>query len=209
MRSCALLLSLFFVVSVLSGASSEAQLAAKLVPRKVRVSLSKEQVFVSVRSALQPGAVGETSWARWDRNGDGSLDERELEPLLRELRALELGHLGVTVDGAVVPVVRLVTKMETKAPVPLDAELMVRFEGTEALSLAAGAHRLSVYDQPRGRDGVVPFRISFGRGLKATGGGGARAELRGGGARIEVATTKNAPIFWGGFVREDEGAPRP
>ncbi len=205
MRSCALLLSLLFVAPVLGGATSEAELASKLVPRQVRVSVSREQVFVSVRSALQPAALGEDTWSRWDRSGDGSLDARELEPLLRELRSLELGHLGVTVDGAVVPVASLVTKVETKErPLPLDAELHVRFEGTHPVDVPAGLHRFAVYDQPRGRDGVVPFRISFGRGLKATGGGGARAELRGGGARVEVATTKNAPIFWGGFTREDE-----
>ena len=80
--------------------------------------------------------------------------------------------------------------------------------GPSISALAAGEHRFAVYDQPLGRDGVVPFRVSFGRGLLALGGGGARAEIRGGGKRVEVATTKLAPIFWGRFVRKDEAKPQ-
>ena len=188
------------------GAGKEAQIADQLVPRQVRVSFATEQLFVSVRSRVTPASLGETSWATWDRDGDGSLSDPELGPLLDSVTRAELGHLGVTVDGSVVPVGALRTRLEVPAerPVALDAALVLRFEGKHRTALAAGEHRFAVYDQPLGRDGVVPFRVSFGRGLLALGGGGARAEIRGGGKRVEVATTKLAPIFWGRFVRKDE-----
>ncbi len=192
------------------GAGKETQLADQLVPRQIRVSFATEQLFVSVRSRVSPASIDEASWATWDRDGDGSLSDTELGPLLDFVTRVELGHLGVTVDGTVVPVAALKTKLEVpvERPVALDASLVLRFEGKQRTALAAGEHRFAVYDQPLGRDGVVPFRVSFGRGLHALGGGGARAEIRGGGKRVEVATTQLAPIFWGRFVRKDEAKPR-
>jgi len=122
------------------GAGKEAQIADQLVPRQVRVSFATEQLFVSVRSRVTPASLGETSWATWDRDGDDSLSEAELGPLLDSVTRAELGHLGVTVDGTVVPVGALRTRLEVPAerPVALDAALVLRFEGKHRTALAAG-----------------------------------------------------------------------
>jgi hypothetical protein len=211
MRSCLPALLCVLAVSLpssLRAVGSEAMLANEVVPRTVRVSFAADQVFVSIRSRVQPIALGDRTWARWDRDGDGLIGAQEAGPLKAEIKRLETGHLGVSVDGTVVPMRDLALRIEQplEGPYPLDAELVVRIEGKLGVPLAAGRHRFTLYDQPRGKDGIVPFRVGFARGLKVLGGGGARGEIRGQGKRLEVVATKLAPIFWGTFERLDEGA---
>lgn len=193
------------------SASKEANLADQVIPRTVRISFAAEQVFVSVRSRVGPAVLGERSWARFDRDGNGVIGPRERGALKAELKLQETGHLGVTVDGSVVPMRSLALRIEQPEGdvIPLDATVVLRVEGKARVDLAAGAHRFTVYDQPRGKDGVVPFRIGFARGLRVLSGGGARGEIRGGGKRLEVVTTKLSPIFWGVFERIDEASTTP
>ena len=181
-----------------------------LVPRQVRVSIGDDHVFVSIRSRVVPSDLGVLDWSRWDRDGDGALRDGEVAGLRADLKRAETEHLCVTIDGVVVPVARLALRIEEPVePVGTSAVLMLRIEGKLRTPLAEGAHRFTVYDEPRQLDGVVPIRVAFGRGLRATSGGGARGELRSGGQRVEVVTSKAAPIFWGAFVREDPRAPVP
>jgi len=211
MRSCLLLMLLLAIPFQADAASKEATLADQVVPRTVRLSFAAEQVFVSVRSRVTPVVLGERTWARFDRNSDGMIGPAERGALKAEMKRQETGHLGVTVDGAVVPMRSLALRIEQPEgdSIPLDATIVLRVEGKVRVALAAGLHRFSVYDQPRGKDGVVPFRIGFARGLRVLSGGGARGEIRGGGKRLEVVSTKLSPIFWGVFERVDESASKP
>ena len=157
------------------GAGKEAQIADQLVPRQVRVSFATEQLFVSVRSRVTPASLGETSWATWDRDGGRLLlGEAELGPLLDSVTRAELGHLGVTVDGTVVPVGALRTRLEVPAERPV-ARCGPRpaLRGQASHGPRRGRTPLRrLRSAPQGGR-VVPFRVSFGRGLLALGGGGA------------------------------------
>ena len=182
-----------------------------LVPRQVRVSIGDDHTFVSVRSRVTPADLGVADWTRWDRDASGALEEPELAPLRADLKRAETEHLCVTVDGVVVPVSRLALRIEETGggSIGLGAALSLRIEGKLRTPLPAGAHRFTVYDEPRDPDGVVPFRVAFGRGLTASSGGGARGEIRSAGQRVEVVTSKAAPIFWGIFHRTEPGAGGP
>lgn len=162
---------------------------------------------MSVRSTVSPALYGQRTWAAFDRDGDGQLTGGELGPLRAELKRRETSTTGISVDGRVVDVSGLTLRIEApeQGPYPVDAELVLRIEGSVRHDIGVGEHRFVVYDQPTKADGVVPFRVAFGRGLRATGGAGSRGEIRNKGQRVEVATTAQAPILWGTFVRADEG----
>ena len=177
-----------------------------LVPRRIKLSVAAERSWVSVDARVRPEDVGAADWSAWDRDGSGAIELKERPPLLADLERLEVAHLSISIDGQVLPVSRLNTKIDLdhEAVIPLDARLTLRLSTQWLQPLAAGEHRIVLYDQPRSPDGVVPFRLSFGRGLKFVDGAGARGDVRANRSRVEVATTKLAPIFWGTFVRIDE-----
>ncbi len=182
-----------------------------LVPRRIKLSVAADRSWISVDARLLPADLGSTDWSAWDRDGSGVIEAAEVGSLQADLKRLELAHLSVAVDGVVLPITRMTVKIEgaQDAPLALDQPLVLTLQTQWRQDLAVGPHRITVYDQPRSPDGVVPFRLSFGRGLQFVDGGGARGEIRGGGQRVEVAATKAAPIFWGTFVRRDEAAPTP
>lgn len=208
--------SLVLVLALLTPAAAlSAELGVEavnaLVPRRVKLSVAADRSWISVDARVKPADIGAPDWSAWDRDGSGTIDPSEEGPLRADLKRLELAYLSVSVDGVMLPVTRMTLKIRgaSEAPLALDAPLVLTIQTQWRQALAAGPHRLTVYDQPHSPDGVVPFRISFGRGLRFVGGGGARGEIRGGGQRVEVATTKNAPIFWGTFIREDEAVQAP
>ena len=179
-----------------------------LVPRRIKVSLGVERSWMSVDARVAPADLGAPDWGAWDRDRSGGIDPAERPALLADLERLELAHLAVSVDGVVMPNARMTSAFEAlpDGPIPLDQRLTLRLQTQWAQTLAVGEHRVTLYDQPRDPNGVVPFRPAFARSLKFVEGSGARAEIRGGRTRVEIATTRNAPIFWGTFVREDEAA---
>ncbi len=207
-----LLLVLAFVLAPLEAPSAGLGVEAvnALVPRRIKLSVAAERSWISVDARVLPADIGAADWSAWDRDGSGAIEAAELSALTVDLKRLELSHLSVSVDGVMLPVTRMTLRTVELPPVlPLDARIVLKIETQWVQPLAAGTHRLTIYDQPHGDDGVVPFRLSFGRGLRFANGGGARAEIRGGGQRVEVVTTKQAPIFWGTFERVDEAATRP
>lgn len=178
------------------------------VPRNVRLSVALDHVWGSVRSEVTPADVGEESWAAWDRDGDGQLAGPEAVALASSLRARELEDLCVAVDGQVLSLVRMaVTREEpTEEPIALDARVVVRVEGRMKLELGPGDHQFVLYDRPRGLDGVVPFRLSLGRGLQISSSGGARNEALSP-RRVEAVVTTFAPAVWGTISRQDVSGP--
>jgi len=207
-----LLLVLAFVLTPAQAPSAGLGVEAvnALVPRRIKLSVAAERSWISVDARVLPADVGAADWSAWDRDGSGAIEAAERSALTTDLKRRSLAHLSVSVDGVMLPVTRMTLKVvDMPAALALDARLVFKIETQWRQPLAAGVHRLTIYDQPHSPDGVVPFRLSFGRGLRFTGGGGARAEIRGGGQRVEVVTTKQAPIFWGTFERIDEAAPKP
>jgi hypothetical protein len=207
-----LLFVLAFALTPVDALSAELGVDAvnALVPRRIKLSVAAERSWISVDARILPADIGATDWSAWDRDGSGAIEAAESSALTADLKRLELAHLSVSVDGVMLPVTRMNLKMaEVPATLGLDARVVLKLETQWVQPLAVGVHRLTIYDQPHGKDGVVPFRLSFGRGLRFDTGGGARAEIRGGGQRVEVVTTKQAPIFWGTFVRRDEAATTP
>lgn len=172
------------------------------VPRNVRVSLALDHVWGSVRSEVVPADVGEESWAPWDRDGDGQLAGAERVALASALRAREVEHLCIAVDGEVLPLSRRPAQLEEPAdgPVALDARVVLRVEGRLKIDLAPGEHAFVLYDRPRTLDGVVPFRLSLGRGLTLRSAGGARNEALGP-RRLEAVISRFAPATWGTVER--------
>ena len=202
-----LLVSLLLLPSLSGAAELGVEAVDALVPRRIKLSIAAERSWISVDSRLWPKDVGVQDWSTWDRDRSGAIEPAERPALLADLERMEAAHLSVSIDGEVLPVTRLTSKLEAADPqaaLPLDARLTLRMQTQWRQTLAAGPHRITLYDQPRSDDGVVPFRVSFGRGLTLTGGAGARAEIKGRGQRVDVATTKLSPIFWGSFVRADE-----
>ena len=172
------------------------------VPRNVRVSIALDHVWGAVRAEVVPADVGESSWAAWDRDGDGQLVGPERPRLASALRARELEFLCIAVAGEVLPLLRRPATLEEPAegPVPLDARVVVRVEGRMKLDLGPGEHPFVLYDRPRGLDGVVPFRLSLGRGLKIRSTGGARNEELTP-RRVEAVVSMFAPAVWGTVER--------
>ena len=181
----------------------------EFVPRNVQVSIALDHVWGSVRSEVAPADVGEQSWASWDQDGDGQLAGDESAALASSLRDRELEHLCVAVDGQVLSLIRepAVREEPTDDVVALDARVVVRVEGRMDLDLAAGWHRFVLYDRPRGLDGVVPFRLSLGRGLTLHSTGGARNEALSP-RRVEAVVSMFAPSVWG-IVSRTEAAMTP
>ncbi len=207
MRRLLLLLVLLLPAPALAEESTDdSGRVHDFVPRNVRVSIAPDHVWGSVRSEVAPADVGEESWAPWDRDGDGQLAGSERAALSAALRARELEYLCVAVDGQVLPLLQRPALLEEplEDPVPLDARVVVRVEGRMDLDLATGEHPFVLYDRPRTLDGVVPFRLSLGRGLAIRSTGGARNEALTP-RRLEAVISRFAPAVWGTISRP--GAP--
>lgn len=212
---------LLLLLALLLPVASMAEVAAPLlpggdgrvhdfVPRNVRVSIALDHVWGSARSEVAPADVGEESWAPWDQDGDGQLTGPETVALASVLRDREMEYLCVAVDGQVLPLLSQPAVLEepSEGPVALDAQVVVRVEGRLKLDLAAGEHGFVLYDRPKTLDGVVPFRLSLGRGLRIRATGGARNEALSP-QRVEAVVTMFAPAVWGTVSRPDPNVPMP
>ncbi len=196
-------LAAFAPVPTARGGPVEGGSVQDLVPRSYQVSVGRDHVFASVRFQVRPVDVGEADWSKWDRNGDGSLDDPEARVLGAQLRDRELEYVCIAIDGEVLPLGRMAaSRVEpVEAPIPLDATIRFRVEGRSNLVLEAGEHRFVLYDRPRTEDGVVPMRLSLVTAMELVSAVGARAETRGN-RRLEAVVSRAVPGIWGTFVRK-------
>jgi hypothetical protein len=172
------------------------------VPRQILVSVASDHTFASLRARVRPADLGAADWARWDRDGSGAVEPNERGPLEADLRRAETAWLCLAIDGQIVPLSRLPARIEADGVIALQAPLDLRVEGRLALVLPAGPHRFVLHDVPRAADGVVPIRLSTGRGLTIGAGEGARAERRGDASqRVDIVLTQATPAFWGTLLR--------
>jgi hypothetical protein len=187
-------------VAPIEAAGAAARRVHDFVPRNLQVSIAKDHVWGSVRSEVVPADLGEESWARWDRDGDGALIGSEVRALGAHVRALELEYLCIAVDDTVLPLLRMPVKRTApvEEPVALDARIVFSIEGRAAIDVGPGEHSFVLYDRPRGLDGVVPFRVSLVQGLEFVRSDGARAEAVGD-RRLEAVVSMFAPATWGTF----------
>lgn len=167
------------------------------VPRTVAVSVGSDHVFARFTSVLLPADLGHESWAAWDGDGDGTISESEGKALLGALRATELEYLCVAVDGAVVPLARMVAT--SPEPITIDGPVTLQVQGRAPWTETPGEHTFLLYDRPRVEDGIVPMRFNVVAGMEIVGAAGARSELKGS-RRLEGVVSRFAPAVWGTFV---------
>jgi hypothetical protein len=193
-----LLLLLLVAPSVWAGPAQPKADIQDIVPKTIQLSLGADHIFAATQLRVTPGDLGETSWASWDKDSSGSLSLPEQGPLLEFVRRRTLASQRVAVGGVLVdwdlfPVQRSAAAGE---PLGLTEAIELKVSGRVSAGPWAGDLAFVVYAPPRGRDGIVPLRLSLAPDLSFVAAEGARAELRGS-KRLEAVLTRASPALWG------------
>lgn len=169
--------------------------------RDIRISVADDHVFVQLKAQAAPADLGRSTWADFDRNGDGALDEGERVPLLEALRAQETEYTALSVGEQPLPLGRFEVAALGEGPrTALDGSVTFRVQGRMELARSDEGWPFVFYDRPRNWQGAVPIRLSVSRGLRVEGVEGARAEARGP-QRLDAVVTNSTPAVWGRVVR--------
>jgi len=175
----------------------------EIVPKRIQISVGADHIFGVTELHVWPKDLGETSWARWDSDGDRRISLSEQNQLLkyvahRELLSLRVAAVGRRVDWGSFDVTRMAVP---GADLGLSEAVDIKISGRLALDSLDEERVFVVYALPRTPDGIVPLRISLARGMSFFGVAGARAEQRGP-RRIEAVLSRSSPALWGVVRRQ-------
>ena len=176
-----------------------------IVPKRLKVSLGTDHIFVVTQIHVRPSDLGEDSWSSWDRDASGDLTEPEVQALIQQVRRANLPSQRLAIGGYLLDWAALPATWVAVPGVPLGLNdlLRLRVTGDVPRKKSLQAREVFVvYAPPRAADGIVPLRINLGDGLRFVGVAGARAEQRGP-RRIEAVLSRHTPALWGGVARDN------
>jgi hypothetical protein len=200
-----LVLTLLLVVPVVSIGPTPAMAAPpakrsleEIVPKRVQISVAGDHLFAVAALHVRPEDVGESSWARWDGDGDRRLSPEEQAPLIEHIVGVQLLSQAVAiarrgVEWGAFSVARM---SKASGVLLLSQPLELKVSGRLPLSEEDSERAFVVYVPPRLPDGIVPLRISLAKGMSFVGVAGTRAEQRGP-RRIEAVLSRANPAIWG------------
>ena len=169
-----------------------------IVPKRIHISVASDHLFAVTALHVRPDDVGESSWARWDGDGDHKLSREEQEPLLSHIADVQLRSQAVAAArrGVAWGDFSVVRMSQSESVLLLGQPLDLKISGRLALSEGDSERAFVVYAPPRLPDGIVPLRISLAEGMSFVGVAGTRAEQRGP-RRIEAVLSRANPAIWG------------
>lgn len=150
------------------------------MPKVDRVTVSESGVRVKVEYAIDPRRSADLRRI-YDRDGSGSLEEGEREPLKAWLRLVATRHLALTVDGR-----RLGLVEENAAFEGLEREMHATFVLGTGLTMGSGRHEVVMRDRDRDAGVRVPVTIEFVKPLEAAPGAATTAMLDGSASSLAV-----------------------